>query len=140
MKKILALCIALFIVVSCSLDPDPQPSYYYEFLPTKAVYIPSSVIPGKNYKIRVKYLKPTGCHLFDRFYTEKDGEAILIAVQAIVREDSQCSKAATDILEDATFTFKCPANYSGHGYTFKFYVGTNQDGTKEYEEVVIPVK
>ena len=140
MKKILALCAMLFIITSCSLDPDTQPSYYYEFLPTEAVYIPNSVMPGKTYKIKVQYSKPTGCHLFDRFYTEKEGEAILIAVQAIVREDGECNKSTKDILEDATFTFKCPADYAGTGYTFKFYVGTNQEGTKEYEEVVIPVK
>lgn len=139
MKKILWLFTALFIITSCSLDPDPQADYYYEFLPTHSVYMPRKMTPGKSYKIKVEYSKPNGCYLFDRFYNEKEGESILIAVQAIVREDAECKKFETAVLEEATFTFKCPADYIAGSYVFKFYIGLDEQGNRKYEEVAIPV-
>jgi hypothetical protein len=139
MKKILLLLTALFIISSCSLDEDTQPDYLIEFLPADAVIIPTAVRAGRTYHVKVLYTKPNGCYLFDQFYTEREGDAILIAVQAAVRVDSECKKYENTQQEDQTFTFTCDFNYAADSYIFKFYTGLDIKGNKTYQQVEIPV-
>ena len=140
MRKILLLLTTLFVITACSLDSDSQPDYYIEFIPADAVLIPVAVTPGETYTVRVAYTKPNGCYLFDRFHTEKEGDAVLIAVQAAVRVDSECKKYENQQPEDQSFTFTCPETYALNSYIFKFYNGLDVNGNKTYKQVEIPVK
>ncbi len=140
MRKILLLLATLLVISSCSLEPDPQADYYVEFLPADGVIIPHFVVPGESYQVTVLYTKPNGCYLFDRFHTEQEGDAILIAVQAAVRMDSECKKYENMQQEDHSFTFKCAENLTTNSYIFKFYTGLDDNGNKTYEQVEIPVK
>lgn len=139
MKKILLLLTTLFIISSCTLEPEEDHDYYVEFLPIDAVLIPEYVIPGHSYEVRAKFTKPNGCYLFDRFHTEKDGNAVLIAVQTAVRTDGECRNYEVETLEERGFTFTCSDSYTADSYTFKFYTGLDIDGNKTYSDVVIPV-
>ncbi|MDV6167686.1 hypothetical protein R1T16_04570 [Flavobacterium sp. DG1-102-2] len=140
MRKILLLLTTLFILNSCTLEPDPQPDYNIEFIAADGVIVPASVIKGRTYEVTVAYTKPTGCYLFDRFHTEKDGDAILIAVQAAVRNESECKKYEVEQHEEQSFTFTCPIDYALDCYIFKFYTGLDDNGIKTYEQVKIPVR
>ena len=140
MRKILLLLTTLFIIISCTLEPDSQPNYSIEFIAADGVIVPSWVTKGRTYEVTVAYTKPTGCYLFDRFHTEKDGDSILIAVQAAVKNDSECKKYEIDQLEEQSFTFTCPADYALECYIFKFYTGLDNNGIKTYEQVKIPVR
>jgi hypothetical protein len=140
MKKILLLFVALIAITSCSLEPDEEVRYNVEFLPIEAVLIPEYVVPGHTYEVRAKFTKPNGCYLFDRFHSEKEGDAILIAVQTMVRVDNECKKYENQSIEEQAFTFSCDDAYTASGYIFKFYTGLDVEGNKTYTEVVIPVK
>lgn len=141
MKKILLLLTTLFIISSCSLDSDENPRYSVEFLPIEAVLIPEYVVPGHTYEVRAKFIKPNGCYLFDRFHTEKDDEAVIIAVQTMVRQEGECKKYETHTVEERSFTFSCDESYtSSNAYYFKFFTGYDVEGNKTYAQVVIPVK
>lgn len=140
MKKILLLFTALFLISACSLEEEPEQEYYVEFLPIEAVLIPEYVTLGHTYEVRVKYTKPNGCYLFDRFHTEKYGEAVIIAVQTAVRRDGECRNYEIASVEEKSFTFTCAETYAYNRYIFKFYTGLDIEGNKTYAEVVIPVK
>lgn len=141
MKKILLLFTALFIISSCSLEPDDSPSYTVELLPTDWVKYPEFVMPGHTYEVIVGFTKPNGCYLFDHFISEKDGNAALIAVQTVVRTDGECKNYETENREQQSFTFSCDETYtSSDRYVFKFYTGLDIDGNKTYEQIIIPVK
>lgn len=141
MKKILLLFTALFILSSCSLEPDDSPAYNVEFLPIDWVLIPEYVVPGHTYEVKAGYTKPNGCYLFDQFHSERDGAAIIIAVQAVVRVDAECKKYENSNKDEQTFTFKCDEAYTtGNSYTLKFFNGIDVEGNKTYFDVVIPVK
>lgn len=140
MKKILLLLATLFVISSCTLEPDEDNDYYVEFLPIDAVLIPEYVIPGHTYEVRAKYTKPNGCYLFDRFHSEKEGDAVLIAVQTAVRTDGECRNYEIATQEEKGFTFTCDESYASSNYIFKFYTGLDIDGNKTYAEIMIPVK
>jgi hypothetical protein len=140
MKKILLLFVALIAITSCSLEPDEDVKYNVEFLPIDWVLIPEYVTSGHTYEVRAGFTKPNGCYLFDHFHSEKDGDAVIIAVQAMVRVDNECKKYENQSLEEQTFTFSCDDSYTADSYIFKFYTGLDVQGNKTYTEVVIPVK
>jgi hypothetical protein len=140
MKKILLLFTALFIISSCTLEPDDEQKYGVEFLPVDWVIYPEYVTVGNTYEVRAGYTKPNGCYLFDRFYSEQDGSAVLIAVQTMVRTDGECKNYETDSHDEQTFTFSCDEAYTASSYIFKFYTGLDVQGNKTYTQIEIPVK
>lgn len=105
-----------------------------EFLPIQSVEYPEYLVPGQTYQMKVKYLKPNGCYVFDRFHTEEQGDDILIAIQTMSRVDSECRKTE-NIISEESFSFKCkePAADGNSGtYVFKFYTGLDEKGNKTY--------
>lgn len=140
MKKLLLLFSTLFIICSCSLDSDP-PEYAVEFIPVVEFDVPEFVSSGGAYEVKVRFMKPNGCYLFDRFHTEPDGEAVIVAVQAYVRQDAECSRDVTpQVLEEQSFTLVCNENYKNPVYILKFYTGLDDEGNKTYNVVEIPLK
>lgn len=140
MKKILLLLTALFIISSCSLEPDDEQKYAVEFLPADRVIYPEFVVPGHTYEVWVGFTKPNGCYLFDHFYSEQDGDAVLIAVQVLVRTDGECKNYETDTYSEQKFSFSCDEAYTASSYIFKFYTGLDVQGNKTYSQIVILVK
>lgn len=123
------------------MDPDDNVTYNVEFLPADWVIYPEWVVPGRTYEVKVGYTKPNGCYLFDRFHSEPDGESVIIAVQTMVRVDSECKKYENSNEDQQTFTFSCNENYnSSNAYYFKFFTGYDVQGNKTYSQIVIPVK
>ncbi|MFD2602402.1 membrane lipoprotein lipid attachment site-containing protein [Flavobacterium suzhouense] len=142
MKKILLLFTALFILSSCNMEPDEAPQYNVEFLPADWVIFPQWVEPGHTYEVRVGFTKPNGCYLFDHFVSEKDGNAVVIAIQTMVRLEGECRNYEKENKDEQSFTFSCDESYAlaNDIYTFKFFTGYDVEGNKTYEQIVIPVK
>ena len=124
------------------MEPDEAPQYTVEFLPADWVIYPQWVEAGRNYEVRVGFTKPNGCYLFDRFTSEKDGNAVLIAVQTMVRLEGECRNYENESKVEQSFTFTCDESYAltNNSYTFKFFSGYDVEGNKTYEQIVIPVK
>ncbi len=138
MKKILALLGALFIIISCSLDED-RLKFEMEFLPAVAVEVPEFMQPGHTYEFKIKYNRPTDCYYFDGFYYEPDGNAHIVAVQALVIQDAECKTLEALVPEEGIFQVTCSPNYSLSSYHFKFYQGEDATGEQQFLDVEIPV-
>lgn len=134
MRKLLLLFSTLFIICSCSLEGD-EPQFHMEFLPAESITYPAYLIPGETYQITVQFVRPTGCYLFDHFNTEQTGDAIFIAVQALVKQDGECKKTE-NIIGEESFTFTCKDDFNEDDtYIFKFYTGLDENGKKKYFEL-----
>jgi hypothetical protein len=134
MKKIVLLFILISSFLSCSTDND-SPSYTYSVLPVVSFTVPTSFTLGKTYEIKLKYQKPTSCHIYQGIYYDKDSNTRTIAVQTAVQKDQVCTADIPPISE-VSFNF-IPTNTGS--YIFKFYKGKDADGKDIFESVEIPV-
>lgn len=134
MKKILIFNIIFTLLFSCNLEDD-TPYFRDEILPIESVDIPASFTFGNSYQITVHYLKPSNCHLFNRFYCVEKGNTFIVAIL-----DYKFLKADCEDLEDesveATFNFQVTNNGS---YIFKFWQGEDEDGEDQYLIIEVPV-
>lgn len=135
MKKIALLVLFMTTLVSCSLDNDNRDTYTYSVLPVDSYTLPENFKLGETYEIKLKYQKPTACHIFQGIYYAKDLNTRTIGVQTAVKDNQVCS---TDIpaLSETSFNFTVTATGS---YIFKFYKGKDADNKDIFEDVEIQV-
>ena len=134
MKNLLALSFVLLFFVSCSVDDDSQ-NYSFEVLPVESVDIPTEFTLGETYPIKVKYLKPSTCHVFKEFYYSKDLNQRTVAPITLVYENNNCENTV-DVEDEATFNFIVTSNGS---YIFKFWQGEDANGEDQYLTIEVPV-
>lgn len=134
MKKIVLFLTVITTLLSCSNDND-SPSYTYNVLPVVSYTVPTSFTLGKTYEIKLKYQKPTSCHIYQGIYYDKESNTRTIAVQTAVQNDQVCSMEIPPISE-TSFNF-IPTNTGS--YIFKFYKGKDTTGKDIFESVEIPV-
>ena len=134
MKKIVIFLIVITSFLSCSLDDD-GPTYTYEVLPVDSYVVPTSFTLGQTYAIKLKYQKPTACHIYQGIYYEKNLNTRTIAIQTAVQNDQACTKEIPPISE---VSFNFIASNTG-SYIFKFYKGKDASGKDIFENVEIPV-
>lgn len=135
MKKILLIFSFLVAFNSCNIDDDPGSEYV--LLPIESIEMPASGfnINEVNY-IKLRYRRPTTCHLYDNFYVEKDSYTRTVAIRALKLNDNNCENALDEGPFEVELPFK-PTEFET--YTFKFWIGTNSQGVDEYitEEIVL---
>ncbi|TRX27000.1 hypothetical protein FNW25_06995 [Flavobacterium franklandianum] len=134
MKKIVLFLILITSFLSCSLDDD-SPTYTYEILPVDSYVVPASFTLGQTYEIKLKYQKPTSCHIYQGIYYEKNLNTRTIAVQTAVQNNQVCTMEIPPISE-VSFNFMVTNTGS---YIFKFYKGKDTAGEDIFEDVEIPV-
>jgi hypothetical protein len=134
MKKIVLFLIAVISLISCNVEDD-GPIYNYEILPIASYVLPANFTVGKTYEIKMKYQKPSSCHIYKGIYYEKDLNTRKIAVQVAIEKDQQCTKEVPPISET---TIKFVADNNG-SYIFKFYKGKDATGKEIFEDVEVPV-
>ena len=134
MKKIVLFLIVITSFLSCSLDDD-GPTYTYEVLPVDSYVVPTSFTLGQTYAIKLKYQKPTACHIYQGIYYEKNLNTRTIAIQTAVQNDQACTQEVPPISE-VSFNFTVTNTGS---YIFKFYKGKDTAGEDIFEDVEIPV-
>lgn len=134
MKKIVLFLIVITSFLSCSLDDD-SPTYTYEVLPVDSYVVPASFTLGQTYEIKLKYQKPTACHIYQGIYYEKNLNTRTIAIQTAVQNDQVCT---TEIPPISEVSFNFTVSNTG-SYIFKFYKGKDTAGKDIFEEVEIPV-
>ncbi|WP_335966983.1 hypothetical protein [Galbibacter sp. PAP.153] len=140
MKKIFALtlsCLLLLGFSSCDISDDDTANFHYETLEITGADLPEYFEYGKMYNIEFTYLRPTDCHIYDGFEFNPTGETerTIFAIAAVV-ERADC-KDLTAI--EGTDNFDFEVRYRDP-YTFKFYVGEDEDGEKEYLTYEVPVQ
>jgi len=135
MKKFFLIISVLFVFNSCDLDDEPKLDYV--LLPVESVEMPAAGfnINEVNF-IKIRYRRPTTCHLYDNFYVETNNHTRTIAIRAIRLNQTFCEDATEEGPYEVEFAFKPTETET---YTFQFWIGTNDQGVDEYitEEVVI---
>jgi hypothetical protein len=134
MKKIVLFLIVITSFLSCSLDDD-NTSYTYSVLPIDSYVVPASFTLGQTYEIKLKYQKPTSCHLYQGIYYDKNLNTRTIAIQTAVKDNQVCTQDLPPLSE---VSFNFIVNNTG-SYIFKFYKGKDANGVDLFENVEIPV-
>lgn len=127
MKKFILLFITALAISSCSLNDEPDRDFV--LLPVESVVMPTSYTVGNISRITVKYRRPTDCHIFNGFYYSIDQSTRTVAIQAVKLNNSNC-------LPDDDNLFEVPLDFkplSTGTYTFKFWLGTDDNGIDLYE-------
>ncbi len=134
MKKIALFIVLITSFISCSIDND-NPSYTYHILPVDSYVVPTSFTLGQTYSIKVKYQKPSSCHIYQGIYYDKNLNTRTIAIQTAVQDNQFCT---ADVPPVSEVSFNFMVNNTG-SYIFKFYKGKDANGENIFEEVEIPV-
>jgi hypothetical protein len=134
MKKTVLFLILITSFLGCSLDDD-NTSYTYDVLPVDSYVVPASFTLGETYEIKLKYQKPTSCHIYQGIYYDKNLNTRTIAIQTAVQNNQVCTQQIPP-LSEVSFNFM--VNNTG-SYIFKFYKGEDAGGKDIFEEVEIPV-
>lgn len=135
MKKyyyiILLLAISFY---SCDIgDGDEQ--FQFEVMPITSVQMPDEFVLANTYEISISYNRPSECYEFNDFiYSVNGAERSIAVVNTVYTSDSGCSGSPEIVSVDFNFTVT-----SSETHIFKFFQGTDQDGTDLYHIVEIPV-
>ena len=134
MKKFFLMISVLFVFNSCDLDDEPKLDYV--LLPVESVEMPAAGfnINEVNF-IKVRYRRPTTCHLYDNFYVETNNHTRTIAIRTIVFEQNNCTPLTDNLLEQYINFY-----VTGNGpFLFKFWQGKNEAGEDVFLEYEVPV-
>lgn len=134
MKKIVLLLVVIASFLSCNVE-DGGPTYTYEVLPIDSYVLPASFTLGKTYEIKLKYQKPTSCHIYQGIYYEKDLNTRKIAIQTAIEKNQVCTMEVPP-LSEVSLNFIVSNNGS---YIFKFYKGKDAAGKEIFVDVEVPV-
>ena len=135
MKKIVLLLLFIAALTGCSLDNENQNTYDYHVLPVDSYTLPESFTLGNTYEIKLKYQKPTACHIYQGIYYDKNLNVRTIAIQTAVKTNEICQESLPPLSE---VSFKFYVTNTG-SYIFKFYKGVDDSGKDVFEEVEVPV-
>ena len=135
MKKIALILVLMTTLVGCSLDNGNNDTYTFSVLPVESFTLPETFKLGETYTIKLKYHRPTSCHIYQGIYYAKDLNKRTIAIQSAVNDKQFCSADVPPISE-ASFNFQVTATGS---YIFKFYKGKGADDKDLFENVEIQV-
>lgn len=133
MKKLLVLFV-LGTLLSCEINDGRDINFELEIMSITSVDVPTEFTLGETYEITVDYLRPNGCHEFNDFIFQPDGNTRTVAVVDTVYNDPDCSTNA----EEASVSFDFLVLSTGP-YIFQFYQGSSPNGQDDYLIVEVPV-
>ena len=134
MKKIVLLLSVLFIFNSCALDDEPSRDFV--MIPLESVEMPDTYTINVINPIKIKYRRPTTCHLYDGIYYRQEGETRIVAVKTVKLNANNCEDAIEEGPYEVVLDFK---PLEAKTYLFKFWTGTNSEGIDEYLEYEVVV-
>jgi hypothetical protein len=135
MKKMVLLLALVATIMSCSSDNDDRDNYNFSILPVESYTVPESFKLGETYVIKLKYQRPSSCHLYQGIYYDKNLNTRTIAIQSAVNANQVCTEELPP-LSEVSFNFMVTATGS---YIFKFYKGKDADNKDIFESVEIQV-
>ncbi|SHG00182.1 hypothetical protein SAMN05444396_103356 [Flavobacterium segetis] len=135
MKKFAVLLIFVATLFSCSNDNNERENYTYNVLAVESYTLPDNFKLGETYNIKLKYQRPTSCHLYQGIYYDKDLNTRTIAIQTAVNTNQVCTTEVPP-LSEVSFNFLVTSNGS---YIFKFYKGKDAADKDLFENVEIQV-
>lgn len=138
MKKIFLLILIPFLCLSCNSETDTDDKEY-ELLPVSEVQLPQNFNVDKENDIRIKFVRPTECHDFNKFYFEDDNSTKIIAVESTVFKNKNENCATLQNNNVATQILKFNPDHTGE-YTLKFWNGKDTNGADLFLTYTISVE
>lgn len=118
---------------SCSLDDGVN--FHFKPLQTISADLPDSFDLHQVYDIKVTFLRPDDCTLFEGFNVVRtDTTTRQVAAIGAVMEKETCLSVNQEI-ED---TFKFEVRYTDT-YLFRFWTGDDENGEPQFLEIEVPV-
>lgn len=127
MRKIFLLMLLPFLSLSCSKESETE-DVTLELLPVSQVELPNNFSTDKENIIKVKFVRPTECYAFNKFYYESSGSLSTIAIESKVVRGNNGGCPPLQSNGVTTQNFKFSPEDSGE-YTLKFWQGKGEDGT-----------
>ena len=128
MKRMIFLFMVAITAISCDLNDDENAAEYV-ISPVQDVTMPATFKVDSISQIKIRYKRPTDCHIFNGFYYDADRYNRTVAIYFAKLNRSDC--APTENVFEVPLDFK--PKYAGT-YTFKFWDGSNEDGTDHFTE------
>ena len=135
MKKMALLLVLVATFFGCSPDNDEKDNYNFSILPVASYTVPENFKLGETYVIKLKYQRPSSCHLYQGIYYDKNLNIRTIAIQSAVNANQVCTMEIPP-LSEVSFNFIVTATGS---YIFKFYKGKDANDKDLFESVEIQV-
>lgn len=105
-------------------------------LPVESYTLPETFTVGQTHEIKLKYQKPTACHIYGGIYYYSENNTRVIAIQSSVKVGETCADTSTPAETEVSFNF---SPLTAGTYTFKFYKGEDSAGEDTFENVEIVV-
>lgn len=138
MKKIFLLMLIPFLYLSCSTETDTD-DVAYELLPVSEVQMPQNFNVNKENNIKIKFVRPTECHEFNKFYLEDDNSTKIIAIESTVLKNKNEDCATLQNENVAMQILKFNPDRAG-AYTLKFWKGKDTNGVDLFLTYTISVE
>jgi hypothetical protein len=135
MKKIALFLVLVVTLFSCTTDNNDRENFNFDILPVESYILPESFKLGETYEIKLKYQRPTSCHIYQGLYYDKNLNTRTIAIQTATKANQVCTLELPP-LSEVSFNFLVTATGS---YIFKFYKGNDADDKNLFESVEIQV-
>lgn len=126
MKKILLLLLIPFLYISCSKESETE-DVTLELLPVSEVEMPNNFRANSENIIKVKFVRPTDCYAFNKFYYEATSTESTIAVESTVFHYNNGGCPPLQSNNVATQNLKFRPETVGE-YTLKFWQGKDDNG------------
>jgi hypothetical protein len=127
-----------FLFFSCQQDLEDE-NTRIDKLPVFEIQIPPTMQVGFEYQISFKYALPNGCYSFYSIDIENDNlpseNVRLITAFAEVAINTNCIQVYTE----ETYSFKFTPEASKI-YLFKFWIGQDDTGIDQFEEIQLLVE
>ncbi len=127
MKKLFLLLLVGISVASCDLGSNDNTQYVLG--PVQDVTMASTYKVDSISEITVRYTRPNDCHIFQGYYYSAEGMTRNCAIEFAKVDASDCQEDQT--VYELPLRFK--PRYAGT-YLFRFWDGTNEDGTQHFFE------
>jgi hypothetical protein len=129
MKKLILLVSIFFALNSCTVGSDSDREFI--LLPIEQVEMPLNYSVGNISIIKIKYKRPTDCHIFNGFYTNYESSNVydkVVAIRTVKLNNSNC--LPDDSMFEVNYEFK---PMTAGTYNLRFWLGPDEDGVDQYE-------
>ncbi|RZJ31968.1 MAG: hypothetical protein EOO48_00480 [Flavobacterium sp.] len=129
MKKIILLVLGAFSIISCDLGSG-EANAEFVLAPVQDVTMPATYKVDSVSVITVRYKRPDDCHIFNGYYYNPEGMTRTCAIEfAHLTNQSNC--VADEEVYEVPLNFR---PVTAGIYTFRFWDGTNPDGSQHFFE------
>ncbi len=126
MKNLIFVFVISFFVSSCSFNQDSNGQYV--LLPIESVEMSNVYYVGSTSEIKIKFRRPTDCHMFNKIHYSSEQQSRIIAIEVVKLNQNNCLPDNESIYEVPLY-FK--PTTSGI-YTFKFWLGVDENNVNQY--------